>query len=105
MEYLQYWHQFLNFEHANLVLIGMGALLFFWGVLKILGSSMKLIFWVFLAALGGSAFSYGLELSNVPINVSKELIGLIGPSKDLSVDALRNICETLNAGGERMQTQ
>jgi len=98
MQLIDYWNQFLQFEQANFVLLGLGALLFFWGVLKILGSSLKLVFWVILAALGGSAFAYGLELSNVPINVSQELRDLMGPSKDLSVDALRNICDTLNAG-------
>jgi len=95
---MEHWEQFLQYEYANMVLLVLGALLFLWGVLKILGSSIKLILWVLIAALGGSAFAYGLELSNVPINVTQELQDLVGPGKDLSVDAVRGICERIDSG-------
>lgn len=95
---MEYWQQFMQFEHANLALIAVGALLLLWGILKILGSSIKLVLWVIMAALGGTAVAYGLELSNFPINVSQELRDLVGPSRELSVEAMRNICEKLDSG-------
>lgn len=86
----------MSFEHANLVLIGVGALLVIWSILKILGSSLALILWVVLAGLGGSALAYGLELSGASINVSQELKDAVGPSRELSTDALRKLCSTLD---------
>ncbi len=93
---MEYWDQFMRFEYANLVLIGVGALLVLWSVLKILGSSIKLILWVLLAGLGGSALAYGLELSNVPIDFSQELKDLAGPGRELSVEAMQKLCEKLD---------
>ncbi len=98
---MEYWEQFLAFEYANVALIALGALLLLWGILRILGSSIKLILWGFIAGLGGSALAYGLELSNVPINFSQELKDVVGPGKDLSLDAMHKFCEKIQLAPER----
>lgn len=96
---MEHWNNFLNFEYANEVLIVVGALLLLFGVMRILSSSLKLIFWVLLSGLGGFAVAYGVERSgsDIPLNLSQEIKSLIGPGRELSVDAMGVLCDRLDA--------
>lgn len=98
-QFLEHWNNFLDFEFANEVLILVGALLVLFGVMRILKSSLKLIFWVLVSGLGGFAVAYGVERSGseVPLNLSQEIKSLIGPGRELSVDAMRVLCEKLSS--------
>jgi len=95
---MEQWNNFLQFEYASEVLIIVGALMTLIGVMKILGSSLRLLFWVLLCGLGASAVTYGLERSGteIPLNLAEELKAFVGPGRELSVDAMRVLCERLD---------
>ena len=96
---MEQWYAFLDFEFANEILIVVGALMVLFGVMKILGSSIRLLLWVILAGIGGFAVAYGVERtgSDLPINLTQELRSFIGPGRELSVDAMRVLCDRLDA--------
>ncbi|MBX2879343.1 MAG: hypothetical protein KTR32_05385 [Granulosicoccus sp.] len=95
---MEHWNNFLNFEYSNEVLIVVGALLLLFGVMRILSSSLKLIFWVLLSGMGGFAVAYGVERSgsDIPVNLSQEIKSLVGPGRELSIDAMRVLCDRLD---------
>ena len=98
---MEQWNAFLDFEFANEILIVVGALMVLIGVMKILGSSIRLLLWVLLAGLGGFAVAYGVERSgsDLPVSLSQELRSFIGPGRELSIDAMRVLCERLDNQG------
>jgi len=95
---MEHWNNFLQFDYANEVLIVVGAIMVLMGVMKILGSSLKLLFWVLLSGAGAFSVAYGVERSgsDVPSNLAEELRSFIGPGRELSVDAMRVLCERLD---------
>lgn len=94
--------QFLNFEYADELMIGLGAFLIVTGVMRIIKSSLTMVVWVALSALGVASVSYGMNRSaiNLPFLEDPraglaELAELAAPGKELSVDALAILCERL----------
>ncbi len=94
----RYWQEFLGFEYANELMMGIGVLLFIIAALKIIRSSLKLLFWVLLGTLGAASFSYGYNIhkgilpGDLGVIERFDLSALIRDGKE---DALRLLCEKL----------
>lgn len=98
MEQLQ---SFLQLDYADEILIGVGVLLVFFSVLKIISSSIKMLFWVLLAAIGVVSLSYGFEQSPLDLPGISEvsLPSLADIAANTDSDVLKFICEKFDAGG------
>ena len=95
-----FWTQFSEFEYANHVLIGVGALLVLIGAMKIIRSGFRLAFWFLLAAIGVASASYGMERAEItlPPVIADRLEGIVKPGQNLSVGALQMLCMRLGNG-------
>lgn len=96
---MNYWHQFMQFEFANEVLMVCGAVLVLIGVMRIIKSSLRLVFWVLLSGIGVASVSYGMNGSaiNLP-GTSGSLTDLVHQGKEIPADALRVLCLKMDDG-------
>lgn len=92
---MEWFEQLSRYEYFDEVLIVVGALLVIFGVLKIVGSSLKLLGWVALAGVGALAVMIGMEGGSfaAPAGLVEELRALTEPGKEISINALRTLCE------------
>lgn len=99
-QYLEHWNNFLQQEYASYVLMIIGGLLILFGILRILGSSIKLLMWVMLVGIGAAAFNFGWERTSAgeEVSLSEELRELFGPGRDLTMDAMKRMCEKIDTG-------
>ena len=98
MAILDYWYEFKAIPYSNEILIAIGALLLFFGVLKIVKSSLTMLFWVILSGIGITSIAHGLEKS--PFDLASGKGGQVGEyldaGKELSSDVLEVLCRKLD---------
>lgn len=94
------WDQFMAFELSSEILIVLGGLLVFIGVMKIIGMGLKMLFWVILVTIGGASVAYGLDRTSIefPSNLKDELKNLAGPGGQLSMQAVELLCNKIENG-------
>lgn len=92
---MEYWHQFLQYEHANGIMMAVGAVLVFISILKIVKSSLKLLLWVLVAGVGAASISYGFEHSPYDLpplnNLTLEDLKEMAPGANN--DVLQYLCQ------------
>lgn len=95
---MQWWESFQQLEYSNELLVIIGGLLLFFGVMKIISSGLKMFFWVVLCGLGAGSVAYGINNKEVdlPFNNTNELSEYLGTGKELSSDMLQLLCTKLN---------
>lgn len=95
---MEYWQEFIRYEHANSVMMAAGALLVFIGIMQIVKSSLKMLFWVLLAGLGAASLSYGFEHSpyNLPALDKLNVTDIRGMAPDLDSDVLNFLCQKVD---------
>lgn len=100
-EFLIHWNNFLQQEYSSYVLMIIGGLLIIFGIMRILGSSIKLLMWVLLVGIGAFSFNYGWDRTTTgqQVSLSDELRELFGPGKDMTLDAMKKMCEKINLSG------
>ena len=76
------------------ILLVVGLILALIGIYKILSNGLTLAFWVLLLVVGVSSISYALRTQGVVIPPA--LSATIEPGKDMSIDALRALCEKVD---------
>jgi len=98
MGILEYWQQFRAMAYSDELLIGVGALLLIFGILKIVKSSLTMLFWVILSGVGLAAISQGLDKSPFQLAAqgSNELTGVVEKGREISADALAVLCRKLD---------
>jgi len=96
---MDYWHQFLQLEFANEILMIFGAMLVLIGVMRIIKSSLRLVFWVLLSGIGVASVSYGMNGSSINLpGTGGSLTELVHQRKEIPADALRVLCLKLDDG-------
>ena len=94
---MDYWHQFLQFEFANEVLMIGGAMLVLIGVMRIIKSSLRLVFWVLLSGIGVASVSYGMTGSTINLpGTNGSVTDIVDQGKEIPLDALRVLCLKLD---------
>jgi hypothetical protein len=95
---MEYWQEFIRYEHANSVMMALGALLVFISIMQIVKSSLKMLFWVSLAGLGAASLSYGFEHSPFDLPALDKLnvkdVKTMAP--DLDGDVLDFLCQKID---------
>lgn len=101
-QFLLQWDNFLQQDYASVVLMIVGGLLIIFGIMRILGSSIKLLMWVLLVGIGAFSFNYGWDrtATGQQVSLSEELRELFGPGKDMTLDAMKRMCEKINVAGD-----
>jgi len=96
---MEYWQEFIRYEHANSIMIALGVLLVFVSIMKILKSSFKLLLWVILAGLGTASLSYGFQHSpyDLPKLDSVSLPEIQELAPNLNTDVLEFLCEKFDS--------
>ncbi len=92
---MEYWHDFIRYEHANGIMMAVGAIFVFVSIMQIIKSSLKLLLWVLVAGVGAASISYGFEhspydlpaLDNLTLSDLREL----APGADN--DVLQYLCQ------------
>ena len=92
---MEYWQEFLRYEHANGIMMAVGAVLVFISILKIVKSSLKLLLWVLIAGVGAASIAYGFEhspydlpaLNNLTLDDIKEM------APGVNNDVLQYLCQ------------
>lgn len=99
---MKYWHEFLQFDYANEVLLAAGALFIIIGVMQIVRSSIKMLFWVIIAGVGAFSFSYGMQQGSYTIPGMEHLRGanLNTIASNIDSDVLEFLCQKLDATRE-----
>jgi hypothetical protein len=94
---MEIWQDFLQYEHASEVLMGVGGFLLLFSAWKILASSIKLIIWVLLAFAGGASASYGFKNSpyDLPAIANQQIADLKQLSPNISDEVLQVLCTKL----------
>lgn len=92
---MEYWHEFIRYEHANSIMMAVGALLVFMSVMQIVKSSLTMFFWVFLAAVGTTSLSYGFKHSpfDLPALDSIKAADVKKMASGLDRDVLDFLCQ------------
>ena len=95
---MEYWQEFIRYEHANSVMMAVGALLVFISVMKIVKSSLAMFFWVSLAGLGAASLSYGFEHSpyDLPALDRLNVTDIKSMAPDLDTDVLNFLCQKID---------
>jgi len=95
---MEYWQEFIRYEHANSIMMAVGALLIFISVLKIVKSSLVMLFWVSLAGIGAASLAYGFEHSpyELPALDSLKVTDIKKFAPELDTDVLNLLCEKIN---------
>ena len=95
---MEFWQEFLQYEYASEVLMGIGGFLFLFSAWKILASSIKLIIWVLLAFAGGASASYGFKNSpyDLPAIANQQIADLKQFTPDISNEVLQVLCTKLD---------
>jgi len=97
MEILRLWNEFRAMPYADEALIGLGALLLFFGVIRILKSSFTMLFWLILSGVGLVSMAQGLHMS--PLKLASDqrdnVTQYLEQGKELSADALAVLCRKL----------
>ena len=100
---MDYLEAFLSAEHAGEILIALGALLLFVGVLRIVRHGLTLAFWVLLCGVGAASLSYGMKRSSIDLpalpGASPTLAERVALGRDISADVLRVLCRRLEDYG------
>lgn len=98
---MEYWQQFIRYDHANEIMIAVGLFLVGFSILRIINSSLKLLFWVVLALLGSASLSYGFQHSPYDLPALDKLRA--SDLQDIALgsnnDVLRFLCEKLDQTG------
>lgn len=99
---MKYWQEFLQFDYANEVLMAVGGLFVFVGVLQIVRSSIKMLFWVVIAGVGGIAASYGMQQGSYTIPGMDKLRGanLDAIASNIDTDVLEFLCQKIDTTKE-----
>lgn len=93
---------FLNYQYASEILMGIGIVLGVVSTLRVMKSSLALIFWFALAIVGGGTFMYGFKNSDYDALAGIKdatLSGINGLSTDTPSDVLQVLCEKLEGLG------
>ncbi|MGQ7844581.1 hypothetical protein ACUNV4_08900 [Granulosicoccus sp. 3-233] len=95
---MNYWQEFLQFEYAHEILMAVGGLLVFVGVLQIVRSSLKMLFWVVIAGIGGITASYGMQQGSITIPGMEKLRGanLDTIASNIDTDVLEFLCQKID---------
>jgi len=106
MEIFAYWNQFRDLAYSDELLIGAGALLLIFGIIKIVKSSLTMLFWVLLSGLGLVSISQGLDKSPFQMAAASndQLTEYVGAGKEMSADVLNVLCKKLDES-ELLQLQ
>ncbi len=94
---MEYWQEFIRYEHANSVMMSVGALLVFISIMQIIKSSFKMLFWVTLAGLGAASLSYGFEHSpfDLPALDKLSVTDIKNMAPDMDGDVLDFLCQRI----------
>ena len=95
---MEYWQEFIRHEHANSIMMAVGALLVFISIMKIIKSSLAMFFWVSLAGLGAASLSYGFEHSpyDLPALDKLRVTDIKNMAPDLDTDVLNFLCQKID---------
>ena len=95
---MKYWQEFLQFDYAHEVLMAVGGLFVFVGVLQIVRSSIKMLFWVVIAGIGGIAASYGMQQGSYTIPGMDKLrsANLDTIASNIDTDVLEFLCQKID---------
>jgi len=94
---VEYWQDFIRYEHANSIMMALGAVLVFISIIQILKSSFKMLIWVLFAGLGAASLSYGFQHSPLDLPALDKLslsdLRQLVPGTDN--DVLNYLCQKL----------
>lgn len=95
---MEYWQEFIRYEHANSIMMALGVLLVFISILKIVKSSLSMLFWVLLAGLGAASLSYGFEHSpfDLPALGKLNVTDIQRMAPDMDNDVLNFLCQKID---------
>lgn len=98
MAIFDYWHSFKAMPYSDELLIGVGALLLIFGIIRIVKSSLTMLFWVILSGLGLTSIAYGLDQSPFQLATSQsDQVGeYLDAGKEMSAEVLEVLCRRID---------
>lgn len=95
---MKYWQEFLQFDYANEIMIGAGALFVVIGILQIVRSSIKMLFWLVFAGIGVVAGAYGMQQGSYTLPGIDKLrsANLNAIASNIDTDVLEFLCQKLD---------
>ncbi len=101
MSIFDYWYDFRAMAYSDELLIGLGALLLIFGILKIVKSSLSMLFWVILSGIGLTSIAQGLDQNPLQLaaNQTGQVSEYLNAGKEISADALEVLCRKLDESG------
>jgi len=104
---IELWQSFMNSEFSTEALVAGGGVMVVFGIVRIIKSSFKLVLYVLMVIIGGCAMAYANQHATfkLPNNLQASIGSLALPGRDLSVDALRTMCEKVSLLDEAGQLQ
>lgn len=99
---MEYWEEFIRYEHANSVMMAVGGLLVLISIMKIIKNSLAMVFWVTLAGLGIVSLSYGFEHSpfDLPSLGASGLPDISSITPSMDNDVLQLICQKFDQASD-----
>jgi len=97
MTIFEYWENFRAMPYSDELLIGLGALLLIFGIIKIVKSSLTMLLWVILSGIGLTSIAHGLDQSpfQLAANSQGQVSDYLNAGKEISADALEVLCRKL----------
>ncbi len=97
LNFIDNWKDFRALAYSDELLIGLGAMIFLFSILKIVKSSATTLFWVVLSGLGLTGISQGLDNNPFVAAAARDtpITGYIDSGKELSTDALGILCRKM----------
>jgi len=96
---MEYWQDFIRYEHANSILMALGAVLVFFSVIQILKSSFKMLIWILFAGIGALSLSYGFQHSPLDLPALDQIrltdLRELAPDSDV----LNYLCQKIGFNG------
>ena len=97
IDLLNNWKDFRALAYSDELLIGLGAMIFLFSILKIVKSSATTLFWVVLSGLGLTGISQGLDNNPFAAAATRQtsVTGYVDTGKELSADTLSVLCRKM----------
>lgn len=91
------WNDFRDLAYSDELLIGLGAMLFLFSIMKIIKSSATTLWWVLLSGMGLAAVSQGMDRKPFVAAAVKQspVAGYFESGREISSDALEVLCRKM----------